>query len=302
MMRSGAPHGLGTWRNGIHLCRVDEVDTGIQRHVELLEGLPLGVLFAEGHGTQAQCADLDFGVGQGAVLHRLHSRLWCRSNFMEFSGELFPTSWLWFFGACTSGCSSRALRWADWRRLTDQAQLNVFLGAVVCVLMLWTLRTEVQPGFAWHLSGMVTLTLMFGWSLAIIAGSLALFATTIVGLNDWSGLMPSALVFIVLPATLTQVTLGLVRAYLPKHYFVYVFINAFFAGGLVAVLVAFTATGLLLAADAYSLNKLTDSYLLFLPLMFFPEAVLNGWLISIMVGFKPQWVGSFRDEEYLNGK
>ncbi|MGB5451385.1 MAG: energy-coupling factor ABC transporter permease [Sedimenticolaceae bacterium] len=221
---------------------------------------------------------------------------------MEFSGELFPTSWLWSFGAVYVWLLGRALRWADWRRLTDQAQLNVFLGAVVCVLMLWTLRTEVQPGFSWHLSGMVALTLMFGWSLAIIAGSLALFATTIVGLNDWSGLMPSALVFIVLPATLTQVTLGLVRAYLPKHYFVYVFINAFLAGGLVAVLVAFTATGLLLAADAYSLNKLTDSYLLFLPLMFFPEAVLNGWLISIMVGFKPQWVGSFRDEEYLNGK
>jgi uncharacterized membrane protein len=221
---------------------------------------------------------------------------------MEFSGELFPTSWLWSFGVMYVWLLSRALRWADWRRLTDQAQLNVFLGAVVCVLMLWTLRTEVQPGFSWHLSGMVALTLMFGWSLAIIAGSLALFATTIVGLNDWSGLMPSALVFIVLPATLTQVTLGLVRAYLPKHYFVYVFINAFLAGGLVAVLVAFTATGLLLAADAYSLKKLTDSYLLFLPLMFFPEAVLNGWLISIMVGFKPQWVGSFRDEEYLNGK
>ena len=221
---------------------------------------------------------------------------------MEFSGELFPVPWLWCFGALYIWLLSRALRWADWGRLRDRDQLNVFLGAVVCVLMLWTLRTEVQPGFSWHLSGMVALTLMFGWSLAIIAGSLALLGTTIVSLNDWSGLMPSALAFIVLPATLTQAILGLARAYLPKHYFVYVFINAFLAGGLVAVLVAFTATGLMLAADAYSLQRLIDGYLLFLPLMFFPEAVLNGWLISIMVGFKPHWVGSFRDEEYLNGK
>ncbi len=96
--------------------------------------------------------------------------------------------------------------------------------------------------------------------------------------------------------------LGLVRAYLPKHYFVYVFINAFLSGGLVAVLVAFSATGLLLWVGAFSLQQLADTYLLFLPLMFFPEAVLNGWLISIMVGFKPHWVGSFRDEEYLHGK
>jgi len=221
---------------------------------------------------------------------------------MEFSGELFPESWLWLFAALYAWLLSRALRWADWKRLANPDQLNVFLGAVVCVLLMWTLRTEVQPGFSWHLSGMVTLTLMFGWSLAIIVGSLALCATTIVGLNDWTGLIPSALVFIVLPATLAQVLLGLTRAYLPKHYFVYVFINAFLAGGLVSVLVAFAATGLLLSADAYSLQQLSDSYLLFLPLMFFPEAVLNGWMISVMVGFKPHWVGSFRDEEYLHGK
>jgi len=221
---------------------------------------------------------------------------------MEFSGELFPSSWLWVSAVLYAVLLTRAVRWADWKRLADQGQLNVFLGAVVCVLMLWTLRTEVQPGFYWHLSGMVALTLMFGWSLAIIAGSLALLAATVAGLNDWSGLLPSALVFIMLPAALTQTLLGLARAYLPKHYFVYVFVNAFFAGGLVSILVALTATGLLLGADAYSLQSLSDTYLLFLPLMFFPEAVLNGWLISIMVGFKPHWVGSFRDEEYLHGK
>ena len=221
---------------------------------------------------------------------------------MEFSGELFPTSWLWSFAALYAWLLSRALRWADWKRLADNVQLNVFLGAVVCVSLMWTLRTEVQPGFAWHRSGMVALTLMFGWSLAIIAGSLALFAATIFGLNDWAGLVPSALVFIVLPAGLTQLILGLARAYLPKHYFIYVFINAFLAGGVVSLITAFVATGLLLFAEAYSLQNLSDSYLLFLPLMFFPEAVLNGWLISIMVGFKPHWVGSFRDEEYLHGK
>lgn len=221
---------------------------------------------------------------------------------MEFSGTLFPTSWIVVATILYAWLLSRALRWADWRRLADGDQLNVFLGAVVCVLMLGTLRTEVQPGFAWHLSAMVTLTLMFGWSLAVVAGSLTLLASTLFGFGDWPGFAPSALVFIVLPATLCQVLLGLTRAYLPKHYFVYVFVNAFFAAGLIALLMALAATGLLLAAEAYSLQKLIDNYLLFLPLMFFPEAVLNGWLVSIMVGFKPHWVVSFRDEEYLHGK
>jgi uncharacterized membrane protein len=221
---------------------------------------------------------------------------------MEFSGALFPMSWVVVGAILYAGILGRAVTWADWRRLADGDQLNVFLGAVVCVLMLWTLRTDIQPGFSWHLSAMVTLTLMYGWSLAIVAGSLVLLMTTLFGLSDWAGFPLSALVFIVLPASLTQVILGLVRAYLPKHYFVYVFINAFFAAGLISLLVALTATGLLLAGDVYSLPKLQDSYLLFLPLMFFPEAVLNGWLIAIMVGFKPHWVGSFRDEEYIHGK
>jgi uncharacterized membrane protein len=221
---------------------------------------------------------------------------------MEFSGQLFPTAWLWFFGIAYAWVLVYAARWTNWRRLGYIDQLNVFLGAIVALSLLWSMRTDIQPGFAWHLSGMVTLTLMFGWSLAILAGSLALLGTTLVGLNDWSGLVPSAMIFIVLPATLTQIILGLVRAHLPKHYFVYVFVNAFLAGGLIAIIVALTATALLLAAGAYSLDKLSDTYLLFLPLMFFPEAVLNGWLISIMVGFKPHWVGSFRDEEYLHGK
>ncbi|MCB1722981.1 MAG: energy-coupling factor ABC transporter permease [Gammaproteobacteria bacterium] len=221
---------------------------------------------------------------------------------MEFSGDLFPNTWIVVALGLYGWLLSRALRWSDWGRLRDSGQQHVFLGAAVCLLLLWTLRVEVQPGFSWHLSAMVTLTLMYGWSLAIVAGSLALAGGTLVGFGDWAGFAPTALVFIVLPVTLTQAILGLVRAYLPKHYFIYVFINAFFAAGLIALLVAIVATGLLLAAGAYPLHKLVDGYLLFLPLMFFPEAVLNGWLISIMVGFKPHWVGSFRDEEYLHGK
>ena len=51
-----------------------------------------------------------------------------------------------------------------------EADDAVNYGAIVCVLLLWSMRTEVQPGFSWHLSGMVALTLMFGWSLAVIAG------------------------------------------------------------------------------------------------------------------------------------
>ena len=221
---------------------------------------------------------------------------------MELSGVFFPTFWIAGLGILLGVALWFALRWVSWLRLADREQLHVFLGACVALMLLWTLQTEIQPGFSWHLSGMVSLTLMFGWSLALLGGCLVLVGITLAGLNDWAGYIPSAIVQVVLPATLSQVLFGLSRAYLPKHFFVYVFVNAFFTAGLIVVVSALVTTGLLLAVGAYTLRQLSDNYLLFLPLMFFPEGVLNGWIMSILVGFRPQWVGSFRDEEYLNGK
>ena len=31
-------------------------------------------------------------------------------------------------------------------------------------------------------------------------------------------------------------------------------------------------------------------------------AMLNGWIAAVLVGFKPDWIGSFNDEEYIKGK
>ncbi len=221
---------------------------------------------------------------------------------MELSGELFSGRWLLAFAVLYGFAAFKAVRWADWQRFGRGRQVHVFFGACVALMLLWTLRTEVQPGFSWHLSGLVSLTLMFGWSLALLGGSLVLFGITLAGLNDWSGFLPSVVLHTLMPVSLTQVILVLVRTYLPKHYFVYVFINAFLASGLIAIVAALVTTATLLASGAYALSELQETYLLFLPLMFFPEAVLNGWVMAILVGFRPDWVGSFRDEEYLNGK
>ena len=40
----------------------------------------------------------------------------------------------------------------------------------------------------------------------------------------------------------------------------------------------------------------------FFPLMFFPEGFINGWLMTVLVAFRPHWVYSFADEDYINGK
>ncbi len=56
------------------------------------------------------------------------------------------------------------------------------------------------------------------------------------------------------------------------------------------------AAGLLVASGTYTFAELDQTLLPFFPLMFLP-AILNGWLLAVLVAFKPQWVYSFSDEQ-----
>jgi uncharacterized membrane protein len=164
------------------------------------------------------------------------------------------------------------------------------------------MRTAVLPGLEFHLLGMTTVTLMLGWSFAVLAGSIALVGVTVAGLSGWSGLPVNALLDVLVPATVTQSLLVLARSALPKHFFVYVFLNAFVAGGVAVLAAGYLAVWVLVGAEAIRLDDLRQGFLPFLPLMLFPEAFVNGFLVSVMVGLRPEWVYSFRDEEYLHGK
>ncbi len=221
---------------------------------------------------------------------------------MELSGSLFHPVWQMWFSGLFFLVLWFALRWAKWSRFKEKIQQHVFLGALVSLFVLWNMRVEMLPGFFWHLSGMVTITLMFGWSLAIIGGSIVLLGIVAAGLNDWGGYFPSAILAVVMPATLTQIVLGLVRAYAPKHFFVYILVNAFLAGGLVFVVMSGFIVGGLLLMGSHPWSELQHNFLNLTPMMLFPESMLNGWIIAILVGFKPHWVGSFSDDEYIKGK
>jgi uncharacterized membrane protein len=152
------------------------------------------------------------------------------------------------------------------------------------------------------LLGLTATTLIFGWSLAIVAASLALLGVHLNGGLGWDGFALNALVSGVLPITLTQVMLILIRWYLPKQFFVYVLVNGFLTAGLVGVAMGYMAAWLLVGSGAYTFAELSQTVLPFFPLMFLPEAMLNGWIMVILVAFRPEWVYSFSDEQYLKGK
>ena len=55
--------------NRVHLRGVQEVDALVQGVIQLLVGFGFGILFAPGHGAQAERADADAAVSQWFVFH-----------------------------------------------------------------------------------------------------------------------------------------------------------------------------------------------------------------------------------------
>jgi uncharacterized membrane protein len=94
----------------------------------------------------------------------------------------------------------------------------------------------------------------------------------------------------------------LVRSLLPKQFFIYVLVNGFLTAGLAGLITGYLASGLLAWSGAYELGNLRHSLLPYFPLMFLPEAMLNGWIITALVVMRPEWVDSFSDKLYLYGK
>lgn len=221
---------------------------------------------------------------------------------MTLDSALFSTFTLMLLTGLYAAVVALAVWLAPWRKLRDGENLNVLLGAVVALMLLWHLSPEVQPGLSFHLLGLTAVTLMFGWSFAVLAAMLAQIGVLLNLGGPWHDLVLNGLIAAVVPITLTQIMLVLIRTYLPKHFFVYVLVNGFLTAGIVGTLGGYLATLALVGSGAYTFAELDQTVLPFFPLMFFPEAFLNGAIMTVLVAFRPEWVYSFSDEQYLKGK
>lgn len=217
---------------------------------------------------------------------------------MNIPAHLLPAGWLIVAHVVFAIVLILAIRQAPWGRLRSGRDQHVFLGSVVGLLLLWSLEAGIAPGLGFHFLGATVVTLMFGWSLAVIALSLASLATALMA-GGLEALSVNALLLGVLPVTVSYGIWRLVSGYLPHHVFVYIFLCAFVAAILAAGSAVLALAGLLLAAEAAPAWRVTDEYLPFLPLYLFPEGVLNGMLTTVFVGLRPQWLATFDDESYL---
>jgi uncharacterized membrane protein len=191
---------------------------------------------------------------------------------------------------------------APWNLLQRNGLHPLYSLSVVLLAGLWWLRVGAYPGLEFHLLGITTLLLVFGWRLTLVAGAVALVMTSLLGGSDWRALGINGLLVVVLPVALGVWLHRLIYRRLPRHFFVYVLVTAHFASMLVIAAVILSGALLLGLLGAHPWGRIGSDYLVFLPLVLLPEGFVNGALMTLLVILRPEWVRSFDDRDYIDGK
>jgi uncharacterized membrane protein len=216
---------------------------------------------------------------------------------MFLPSAILPVAWLWLSAIAVAGLLALAAWRAPWRRLSASEQSNVWLGYVVLAALLWMIGGGVGASVRFHLLAAPLGYLLFGPWLALVALSLSAAAVTFMN-GDWASYPTHVLLSAAVPIAMSHAVLRACERWLPPNYFIYIFLGAFL-GGALAMFVAGAATASLAAILAPTTRYAGDDLPAMLLMLSFGEGTLTGMLASLMVVYRPTWVGTFDDARYL---
>lgn len=206
--------------------------------------------------------------------------------------------------------SVSVLMWAvlgsNWQALKDHSMAQHLLaGSVLVMTLMWAGSASVRPGLEFSLLGLTAVVLMMGIRLALVAGFLAqVLSLVMAGWLDqqwsWSLLGYDYLLHTALPMLFSYGFYRWVYLRLSHNPFIYILVAGFFNAGLTHALADLMQGGVLWGLSVYSLEQIWHDYWRYLPLMMFPEGVVNGMFIAGMVVFHPLWLSTFDEESYFH--
>ncbi|MGH8383175.1 energy-coupling factor ABC transporter permease [Pseudomonas sp.] len=188
-------------------------------------------------------------------------------------------------------------RWVE--LFTDSRRQHLLFGTVFALFALWLVRRDFDNGVSYHFIGMTAVTLLLDWPLAILGGLLAQVGLIMMGRQDLAAMGVNGLLFIGLPVLVTEVCAILVERAQPRNLFVYIFCSGFFAAALAALLCLLLGLGLLWLDGLFVMPEWIEDFIGYLWLIIFPEAFINGMIVSALVVFCPEWLETFNRTRYL---
>lgn len=220
---------------------------------------------------------------------------------VESISELLPPTLLIISAAVSLLVVVVAVRQANWSSLSrHRAAQHLFLGSVVAVSILWYMRAGILPGMYFHILGYTSLMLMMGWPLALLAALLVQGLMVISGKTEWLELGYQYLFYSVLPIMFSYGFYLLVYRRLTHNPFVYILVAGFLNAGFTHAFSDITRSFMMWQLDIHSLPLIWHNYLRYLPMMMFPEGVINGMFITGMVVFHTRWMSTFDEDSYFS--
>jgi uncharacterized membrane protein len=184
----------------------------------------------------------------------------------------------------------------------DTAFQHRFFGASAAVFVLWIFRVGIVDELQVHFIWLTSLALILGFRWAVISSSVVLLALTVVGYEKFSMLGINWLLGTLVPISVTYAIFSWSFHKLPRNVFVYIFVCAFFPGAITVSLKIIAMAGYFQLDTNLGWDVIFQNYVLLIPLLLFSEAFFNGFTITSLVVNKPEWVYTFHDKFYIDGK
>lgn len=184
--------------------------------------------------------------------------------------------------------------------MTTPARQTGLFACTVVMALLWRIKAGILPGLELHILGVTAITLILGWRQAILSASLATLLLVAFKQITVTQLLIHLLLSAYLPILLSYAFFILCYSLLPRHFFVYVFVCAFICAAIIACLKILSISLFYYFTLSYNWFELTENYLYLCAIIWFPEAMLNGMAITLLITYRPQWVKTFYDKDYLD--
>ena len=197
----------------------------------------------------------------------------------------------------------RIIQSVDVRQLfSSNKQQHIIFGASASIFVLWIFRTGIFEGLNVHFLWLSALALTLGVRWSMIAASMALLGVTLLGYEQWQMIGINGLFGVAIPIALTHLIYNVCFHHLPRNLFLYIFVCAFIPGALMIAVKMLMLGGYYTLEGTYDWLTVKDNYLLLIPLLLFPEGMLNGMTMTLLIIYKPHWVYTFHDKFYIDNK
>lgn len=182
---------------------------------------------------------------------------------------------------------------------TERSFQHLTFAVIFALTILWSAQAGVKEGLSIHFLALTTLSLMYGWRSAYAISIVVSLILSLTGTLTLSQVPEYLLFSCLLPIGMSYILFLLSYRFLPRNIFVFIFVAGFFNGAITGSFHLLTNSLYHVILDTHDWTTIVDNYLVFVPLLAFPEGLLNGMALAMFSVFKPEWLRVFSDRDYI---